>query len=360
MSSTFGTLPPTAARIRELRERGDIARSRDAVAGAALAGAVAGLFLSAGTTWENLVSLVERACQNPVAAEALPLARRGLEIAGRATAPVLAGAVAAALLAIAVQLGWPPILWPRARARARGAPADSPFALGQLRQMFGLTAMARRTALTVAKTAAVAGAIAFALSPRALEISTVPQLQRALVACCSTALVACTVVFLLLGFVDYGWAYYRLVRRRRMTPEEVRREARELEGDPAIRARRNRRRQELTRDRNRRAERVLDGATALVLAPGAIAVALRYRSFADPAPRVLLRVLGRGATRLAERAAALGIPTFERPELARALAELPEGSELPSALYRAAALVLAEVVDPRLAPRRPAGGARWP
>lgn len=361
MSAMGGTLAPTAARIRELRERGDIARSRDAVAGAALTGALIGLLLTADSTWRNLTALVAHACAHPVAAEAWPMARRGLEVAVIATAPVLAAACAAALVAIALQLGWPPVLWPRARARARGAPGASPLSLVQLGETFGLAAMARRTVLTLSKAAAIGGVIAYSLEPRDLEISTVPQLQRALVACCTTALVACTVAFALLGLVDYAWAYYRLTRRRLMTPEELRREVRELEGDPAIRARRARRRQELGRARTRRAERALEGATVLLVAPGEVAVALRYRSFADAAPRIAVSARGRLAQRLVERAAEHGLPTFERPELARALADLPEGAELPPALYRDAALVLALVLDPRRAASASSsssGGAR--
>lgn len=351
MSATQGTLKPTAARIRELRERGDIARSRDAVSAAALAGAVTGLLLSAGDSWRALTALTLRACQRPVAEEALPLARQGLEIAILAAAPVLAGACLAAALAIALQLGWPPVFWPRARARARRAPLDSPSPLGQLRQAFGLAAMSRRTILTLAKAATIGAAFAFALSPRrALQLTSAQQLQDALVACCARALVACAAVILALGVLDYAWAYHRLTRRRLMTPDELRREVRELEGDPAIRARRSRRRQELARRRLTQAiEAALDGADALILAPGEAAVALRYRRHADAAPRLLARGRGTLAERIATLARERGIPTFERPALARALAALPEGEALPAALYRAVAEVLALILAPTAA-----------
>ena len=76
-----------------------------------------------------------------------------------------------------------------------------------------------------------------------------------------------------------------LVRRRsmidmRMTKEEIKREAKEDEGDPHIRAARRRRHRDLKRGS---IHKEVPRADAIVVNPTHIAVAIRYRKSADPA-----------------------------------------------------------------------------
>lgn len=351
MSPMNGSLKPTAARVREFRARGDIARSRDAVAATALAGALIGLLLTAAGSWAALCALVEQACLHPTAAALVPLARSALWVGLSVVAPALIGACLGACLAIAVQLGWPPVLWSRARAARGGAPV--PFS--QLRQALGPPAMARRTVTTVAKLAAIVGAMALALSPRdVLRIDQAPQLLESLAACCTTALITSSLVILALALFDYAWARRRLLTRMRMSHEELRRELRELEGDPSIKSRRQRRRNELARQRfTAVTAAALGAANVVVLAPGEAAVALRYRGRAgEPAPQIAAKGRGVLAEHLAQLARDRGVPVVARKELALALAALPERQPIPPALYRDVAEILAAALA-HPAPARP-------
>lgn len=351
--STTGTLKPTAARVRSFRDRGDIARSRDAVAAAALAGALLGLWLTAEHSWAAILILVERACHQPTPDAAGEIARRCLVVAAHATLPALGGAIAGATLAIAAQLGWPPAFWPFSRARRAGA--DDTSLVANLRRAFGLGAVARRTATTLAKLLAIAAVALLSFSPdQALTLSSPEQLLAALAASAGAALVSAAAVLFALGVLDYAWARHRLQRRMKMTHDEMRRELRELEGDPAIKARRHRRRQELAR---RTAERELAQADLVVLAPDQLAIALRYRFPEDEAPVVLAVAVADEAAPFVDTARASAVPVLERPALARALERVSPGQQIPKTLYRAVAEAIAATADEPSAPAAAAGSA---
>ncbi len=71
-----------------------------------------------------------------------------------------------------------------------------------------------------------------------------------------------------------------------------------------------------------------------------VAVALRYRPGAEPAPRVTAKGKGEVARRISETARAHGVPVREDPDLAQVLVQLDLGAMIPEKLYRAVAEVL--------------------
>lgn len=87
-----------------------------------------------------------------------------------------------------------------------------------------------------------------------------------------------------------------------------------------------------------------------------IAVALRYDGTGAP------RVTAKGRSGVAERIVAVarehGVPLQEEPDLAAVLARIPLGDEIPEALYRAVAEVIAFAY--LLSGRWPPGLPRYP
>lgn len=71
------------------------------------------------------------------------------------------------------------------------------------------------------------------------------------------------------------------------------------------------------------------------------AVALRYRSGDDPAPRITAAGSGPVAERILEIAREHGLPLREDPDLVEALAVLDLGAMIPPELYEMIAEVLA-------------------
>jgi flagellar biosynthetic protein FlhB len=127
----------------------------------------------------------------------------------------------------------------------------------------------------------------------------------------------------------------------RMTPEEFKREHREQEGDPHIKRKRRQRMRELAQ---RRLHAAVKGADVVLVNPTEYAVALRYRSDEDRAPRVVAKGRKHQAERIREIARKEGVPIVAQPPLCRLVHKLvPENREIPAQLYHAVAEVLAYV-----------------
>jgi flagellar biosynthesis protein FlhB len=152
----------------------------------------------------------------------------------------------------------------------------------------------------------------------------------------SAALVA-----LVLGAVDYFFVRRAWLLRHRMTKDEVKREHREAEGDPEVRAARRRAHQEALAGSMIAA---VKDATVLIVNPTHLATALRYDETDDAAPTVIAHGEGDLARRLVEAAHAYGVPVVRDVPVAHALRELQLGDEIPEALYEAVAEVLRELM----------------
>lgn len=138
------------------------------------------------------------------------------------------------------------------------------------------------------------------------------------------------------------WDYYRKLR---MTKEEVRREAKESEGDPMIKGRIRALQREAAR---RRMMAEVPKADVIVTNPTHYAVALVYRDKEMRAPRVVAK----GSYLLAQRIREIGeenrVPILEAPPLARALYRHADiDQEIPPALFAVVAEVLAYVYQLR-------------
>jgi flagellar biosynthesis protein FlhB len=152
-----------------------------------------------------------------------------------------------------------------------------------------------------------------------------------------------------LGAVDLAVSRHAFLTRHRMTKDEVRREHREAEGDPELKAKRRRAHQEALTGSILNA---VKDATVVVVNPTHLANALRYVDGEDAAPRVVAAGQGELARRIIEAARAYGIPCIQDVPVARALSELDIGDEIPEALYEAVAEILREVME-----RNASGGA---
>lgn len=144
-----------------------------------------------------------------------------------------------------------------------------------------------------------------------------------------------------LGALDLIVMRRAWLRRLRMTKEEVKREVRESEGDPHMKAARDRAHRELLTEATLANVR---NATVVVVNPTHLACALRYdESAGDSAPVVLAAGEGALASGIVRAAQTFGVPVIEDVPLAHALLELSPGSAIPEALYVAVAEILREV-----------------
>ena len=152
---------------------------------------------------------------------------------------------------------------------------------------------------------------------------------------------------LLIAAADVPMQIWRYHQGLRMSAEEVKREAKETEGDPQIKSRIRQRQREAAR---RRMMSAVPKADVVVTNPSHYAVALRYQAGGMRAPKVVAKGHDEVAARIRAVAQEHGVPLLEAPPLARALyAHAEIDQEIPAALYNAVAQVLAYVFQLRAA-----------
>lgn len=125
-----------------------------------------------------------------------------------------------------------------------------------------------------------------------------------------------TIAAVFLVAADLLWSRIHWLRELRMTRREVKDEFKEMEGDPAFKARR--RSVALQRRRNLMIQSV-PKATLVVANPTHFAVALRYRKEENDAPVVVAKGQDKLALRIREIAESHGVPVVEDKMLARSL-----------------------------------------
>src|ERR687886_254572 len=312
MAQDGKTEKPTARRLRDARREGQFARTPDAATWLGIAAGTAlvphGLGVLRDEVGRMLATLPDVAA-DPTPARALA-AVSGLPSAVlTAAAPVGLAAVAAAVLATAVQGVHPTTKTLRFKT-SRLSPKQG------LKRMLGVRAAweALKALLKVTVIAVVVLSLARSLVP------------------------------LLLALGDYAFQRRSVMKQLRMTPREIKDENRQTEGDPmvkgAIRAK------QMAMSRNRMLAAVANADVVLVN-PTHYAVALRYEA-GRGAPRVVAKGTDALAAKIRERAREHRVPIVEDKPLARLLHRVCDvDDEIPAELYAAVARILAFVFSVR-------------
>jgi FlhB-like protein len=148
--------------------------------------------------------------------------------------------------------------------------------------------------------------------------------------------------FLLLGGADYFLQRKLYLKKMMMTKEEVKREHKQEEGDPQVRARRRQIHREILTQNI--VERV-PAATALVVNPTHLAVALRYDEKTMGAPEVTAKGQEQLAEKMIKLAKEHDVPIVRNVSLAHSLFRLDVDTQIPEDLYDAVAEILTWVYD---------------
>ena len=349
MSDDGKTQKPTPKRIKEFRQKGEIARSPDLAGTAALLGGVVCLIATGGSTVEAICDLMRgcaAAIANPDQAELLGPC---LDVILKAVIPTGIGAMLGFAIGACTQLGWPPTF------KKPGFDLGKLFSLQAIGGALSPKQGGGRVLKAMAKTAGVCLVVWIVLRGEMEKFLAAPALEAAGLArqtASGASRIAIGALFALaaLAALDYLIARRRLTKKMMMTPEEVKREFREQEGDPLVRGRRRRRMRELAR---RRVSAEVKGADVVLVNPTEYAVALRYDAVEGRAPRVVAKGRRAAAAHIRELARKAGVPILVRPPLTRLIFKLvPEGREIPAQLYQAVAEVLAYVYRLKAGARR--------
>jgi flagellar biosynthetic protein FlhB len=153
------------------------------------------------------------------------------------------------------------------------------------------------------------------------------------------------VVLALFALVDVPLQRQLLMRRLRMSVEEMKKEYKEVEGNAEVKAKLKLKMREMA---NRRMLAAVPQADLVVMNPTHFAVALKYDEATMAAPRVVAKGADLLAFKIRDLAREHQVPVLQAPPLARALYTHCElDHEVPARLFTAVAQVLAWVYQVR-------------
>lgn len=154
-----------------------------------------------------------------------------------------------------------------------------------------------------------------------------------------------SLVYLIVGIADFAYQKIKFNDDMKMTKQEVKDEYKNTEGDPQIKGRQRRKMQEVSQ---RRMMQDVPKADVVITNPTHLAVALKYDAEVSAAPVVLAKGEDYLAQRIKEIARDNQIEIVENKPLARMLYHNVDiGAEIPPELYQAVAEVLAVVFQTR-------------
>ncbi len=327
------TEAPTPRRLEQARKDGEVWQPKEMSPAVAMVTGALLLTVGGGAAWATLTRYL-------AAAPSDPGAEMGLASVARAPAGIGIGAAGAAAVAaiatgLAVSHG---ANWLRLTPK-----------FGRLNPIAGLGRIVSKDGAMAAGLAVLKLAV-LATTGFALFRPELPHLLRldgsdwSSVAAAVSRLTLFAAVALGLIAAAEGWSSFRSFRAKlRMSPDDIRRERRQDDGAPELKA--QIRKAQITAA-SRRMKKTLAEATVVVVNPAHFAIALRYRPGVDAAPVLVEK--GREITAAAIRAVAaeFAIPIVRAPRLARAVYFTGRiGDTVREELFGAVAIVIAYVLS---------------
>jgi flagellar biosynthetic protein FlhB len=346
--SSEKTEQPTAKKLRDAREKGQVARSRDlAVAGATVAATIAIAQLGSrlvGGLSERLARGLTHFGDEPlktISAGDLT----GLVITGITALVVLVGPIAVATMVAGVGLQGVQGGWVFSSEALH-------FNWGRLSPAQGMKRFAfLQSGVETLKTLAAVGVIAWlawgsidALMSESLAMPWMTPLGAAALGWDRTESFLWKVAWGLaaLAIADYGLQRYRHTSALKMSKQEIRDEAKQAEGSQEVKGRVRAIQRDMAR---RRMINDVGRATVVITNPTHYAVALEYRRGEMSAPVVLAKGADHIAAAIREKARHHGVPMVENKPLAQTLYKTAEvGQAIPGQLFAAVAEVLAQLI----------------
>ncbi|RMG56585.1 MAG: flagellar type III secretion system protein FlhB [Gammaproteobacteria bacterium] len=342
------TEEPTPKRLREAREKGQVARSRELNTTLVLLTGAFALFFSGPFMLSRLEALVAGSFEIDRQAifdtQGLPaVLMSALGDALLLITPLLAFLLAAAILGPMSLGGW---AFSLDAVRPKLEKLDPIKGLGRIFSLKGLMELAKTLAKFVVVT--VAAALLLWMSESELLQLGGQPISLALAHTAQILLwgfFVLTGVLVLIAAIDVPFQLWDHHRQLRMTRQEVKDELKETEGNPEMRAKVRQIQREMAQQRMM-AE--VPKADVVITNPTHFAVALKYDQRQGSAPRVVARGADLVAREIRSIALQANVPVFEAPPLARALYwNTRLGQEIPADLYLAVAQVLAYIYQLR-------------
>ncbi|WP_338864314.1 EscU/YscU/HrcU family type III secretion system export apparatus switch protein [Myxococcus stipitatus] len=337
--SSEKTEQPSAKRLREARRKGQIPRSRLLSSCVVTLGGLLGFAWGYAGMWDRLQSWTARLFLEQRLEGAL---EEGLGILVRLSAPVLGGAFLASLAVSIATVGFevnPGHITPKWERVSVASGLKRIFSTKPWMEWVRALVAVTVVGVFVWREVDAMGADALRTALLAEDTGLWFMLERL-----GGLVYRVAWVLVVLGLADYALARRSHLRELMMSREELKREHKESEGDPRHKGQRRALHRQLAQGGPARG---VQRATAVIVNPTHLAVALRYDTEECEAPYLVAKAREEDALRLREEARRLGIPVLRDVPLARSLIHYDVGEPIPEELYEAAAVVLRTAMDAR-------------
>ena len=334
----------TPKRLQEMREKGQVAKSREVPSVAILIASLLIFYFLGSAMIRDFMDLMKWAFANSAHFEIqsgnlswllLEFSRRTLKI----VAPMFVVLVAVGLLSNLLQVGF-----------LFSAQAIAPK-FSKLDPLKGFARMFSKQALvelikSIFKVVIVGYVTYFTVKGELEQI--IPLMDKEIWSVmsyigsvCFKILLRTSWVLIVLAVVDYVFQKWDFMQEAKMTKQEVKDEFKQREGDPLIKSRVRQAQREMAK---RRMMEAVPKADVVITNPVHLAIALEYNTEKMSAPQLTAK----GSRLVAERIKAIAeehkIPIVENKPLAQALFKGVEiGQEIPAVFYKAVAEVLSYV-----------------
>lgn len=311
---------PTAYRLQEARDRGQVPRSADLASVLVLVAFSVGM---AATGYRLSAAFAQAAGQTLRMAGNAPVASMGLlhwlerrfEPAWQAVLPLLLAMIVTAVVANVVQTGPTFSADPLKPDFTRLNPAQGFKRVFSRRILWDLFKLCLKVGLLSALAWALVDRIGHRVQMAAVAPpSSMGELLRGTYVQVTTWVLT---LLLAIALLDMWFSRREYIRKLRMSRRDLKDEGKRREGDPDIRQKRKRLMGELLK--HSRSIRRVPEADIVLTNPTHLAIALRYRPRTMLSPVVLSKGTDAVAARIREAAARAGVPCLRSPELARAI-----------------------------------------
>lgn len=335
---------PTEKRLREAREKGQVARSRELTTTVMLLGSAVGLLLFGSMIANALMTVMRTSFTTPREKFLDPshmaqAFQDALAYALMMVSPFLVLMLVAAIVGTIAVSGWNFSLQAIAPKFSKLDP------LSGMKRIFGPQGL-MELAKALAKFFVICGAGVFVLySVTDLVFNLGLEPVEVAIGHAGTLIIwtflAVSLSTLLIAAVDVPFQLWNHKRQLKMTKQEVKQENKETHGSPEVKGRIRRMQMDLAMKRMMAS---VPKADVVITNPTHFAVAIKYDQAKMRAPVVVAKGADLVAAEIRRIAAESNVPILSAPPLARAIYHTTElDGEIPEGLYLAVARVLAYI-----------------
>lgn len=331
-------LPPSSKKLRDARKKGQLARSSDLVSAAGTCAAIAFLLIQAGSleeSWSGALLLGDKVHAMPFPAAARQIAGGLAQLAAETVLPFLAAMIGASfMMNMVINRGFIFSLEPMMPKGSHINPVEG------LKRIFGLRALIELVK-TIVKAAILGSIFLLVILGMWKTLIFLPVCGMSCMGYIAGAEVKmllgiAAIAFIVGGILDFLIQRALFMRDMRMTETEAKREFKEQEGNPQLKAEFKRLRQEAS------VEPALGVRQASIIIYGTgVAIGVRYVKGETGVPIIVCRGKNATADRILAQARDEGRPIIEDGPLARRLLKGAKlGGAVPSNFFQAVAKLL--------------------